>query len=47
MSEDYNDNRTIQAQSSETISGDGGGGSGITPDMDYVCLLYTSDAADE
>ncbi len=26
MSEDYNDNRTIQAQSSETISGDGGGG---------------------
>ena len=36
MSEDYNDNRTIQAQSSETISGDGGGGSGITPDMDYV-----------
>ena len=33
MSEDFNDNKTIQAQSSETISG---GGSGITPDMDYV-----------
>ena len=33
MSEDFNDNKTIQAQSSETISG---GGSGTTPDMDYV-----------
>ena len=33
MSEDFNDNKTIQAQSSETISG---GGAGITPDMDYV-----------
>ena len=33
MSEDFNDNKTIQAQSSETISG---GGSGIAPDMDYV-----------
>ena len=33
MSEDYNDNKTIQTQSSETMSG---GGSGITPDMDYV-----------
>ena len=35
MSEDFNDNKTIQAQSSETISGDGGG-VGTTPDMDYV-----------
>ena len=33
MSEDYNDNTKIQAQSSEPISG---GGSGVTPDMDYV-----------
>ena len=33
MSEDFNDNKTIHAQSSETISG---GWSGITPDMDYV-----------
>ena len=33
MSEDFNDNKTIRAQSSETISG---GGSGINPDMDYV-----------
>ena len=33
MSEDFNDNKTIQAQSSETISG---GGSGIHPDIDYV-----------
>ena len=33
MSEDFKDNKTIQAQSSETISG---GGSGVTPDMDYV-----------
>ena len=34
MSDDFNDNKTIQAQSSEVISG--GGGSGISPDMDYV-----------
>ncbi len=34
MSEDFNDNKTIQAQSSETISG--GGGSGVAPDMDHV-----------
>ena len=33
MSEDFKDNKTIQAQSSETISG---GGSGIAPDMDHV-----------
>ena len=33
MSKDYNDNKTIQTQSSETISG---GGSGATPDMDHV-----------
>ena len=33
MSEDFNDNKTIQAQSSETISG---GGAGVTPDTDYV-----------
>ena len=33
MSEDYNDNKKIQAQSSEPISG---GGSGVTPDMDYA-----------
>jgi len=33
MSEDFIDNKTIQAQSSETISG---GGSGSAPDMDYV-----------
>ena len=33
MSEDINDNKTLQAQSSETISG---GGSGVVPDMDYV-----------
>jgi len=33
MSEDFNDNKTIQAQSSETISG---GGAGAKPDTDYV-----------
>ena len=33
MSEDFNDNKTIQAQSSETISG---GGSVLSPDIDYV-----------
>ena len=33
MSEDFNDNKTIQAQSSEAISG---GGSGIGADADYV-----------
>ena len=33
MSEDYNDNKTIQAQTSETISG---GVAGATPDMDHV-----------
>ncbi len=33
MSEEFNDKKTIQAQSSETISG---GGSGTAPDMDYV-----------
>jgi len=33
MSEDFNDNKTIQAQSSETISG---GGAGVTPDIDRV-----------
>jgi len=33
MSEDFIDNKTIQAQSSETISG---GESGTAPDMDYV-----------
>ena len=33
MSEDFNDNKTIQAQSSETISG---GGAGVKPDTDYV-----------
>ena len=32
MSEDFKDNRTIQAQSSETISG----GTGSSPDLDYV-----------
>ena len=34
MSEDFNDNKTIQAQSSETISG--GGVGGVAPDKDYV-----------
>ena len=33
MSEDFNDNKTIQAQSSEAISG---GGSGTVSDADYV-----------
>ena len=33
MSEDFNDNKIIQAQSSEAISG---GGSGIGADADYV-----------
>ena len=33
MSEDFNDNKIIQTQSSETVSG---GGSGVTPDIDYV-----------
>ena len=32
MSEDFKDNKTIQAQSSETISG----GAGSSPDLDYV-----------
>ena len=41
MSKDYNDNKTIQAQSSETISG---GGSGATPDdIDYVKPAEVSD----
>ena len=33
MSEDFKDNKTIQAQSSETIAG---GGIGSGPDLDYV-----------
>ena len=33
MSEDFNNNKTIQVQSSETISG---GGTGSSPDLDYV-----------
>ena len=33
MSEEFNDNKTIHAQSSETISG---GGSSAAPDIDYV-----------
>jgi hypothetical protein len=33
MAEDFNDNKTIQAQSSETISG---GDAGVTSDTDYV-----------
>ena len=33
MSEDFNDNKTIQAQSSETISGEGV--RGVAPDKDY------------
>ena len=33
MSEDFNDNKTIKAQSSEAISG---GSSGIGADADYV-----------
>ena len=33
MSEDFNDNKIIQAQSSEAISG---GGSGAVSDADYV-----------
>ena len=33
MSEEFNDNKTIHAQSSETISG---GGSSSAPDIDYV-----------
>ena len=33
MSEEYNDNKTVHAQSSETISG---GRSGVAPDIDYV-----------
>ena len=33
MSEDFKDNKIIQAQSSETISG---GTSGSSPDLDYV-----------
>ena len=32
MSEDFNDNKSIEAQSSETISG----GGATTPDVDYV-----------
>ena len=41
MSKDYNDNKTIQAQSSETISG---GGSGTTPDdIDHVRPAEVSD----
>ena len=31
MSEDFKENKTIKAQSSETISG--GGSGGVTPDM--------------
>jgi len=33
MSEDFKDSKTIQAQSSETISG---GETGVAPDIDYV-----------
>ena len=33
MAEDFNDSKTIQAQSSETISG---GGTGSASDIDYV-----------
>ena len=33
MSDNLNDNKTIKAQSSETISG---GTQGVSPDMDYV-----------
>ena len=33
MAEEFNDNKTIHVQSSETISG---GGPGTAPDMDYV-----------
>ena len=41
MSKDYNDNKTIQTQSSETISG---GGSGATPDdIDHVRPAEVSD----
>ena len=34
MSEDFNDSKTIQAQSSETISGSGS--AGVGPDIDHV-----------
>ena len=37
MSEDFNDSKTIQAQSSETISG--GAGAEAAPDTDYVLSL--------
>ena len=40
MSEDFKDNKTIQAQSSETISG---GGAGAKPDTDYVRPAEVSD----
>ena len=40
MSEDFIDNKTIQAQSSETISG---GGSGPAHDIDYVRPAEVSD----
>ena len=33
MSDEINDNKTIQAQSSEVMTG---GSTGATPDMDYV-----------
>ena len=33
MSDEYENKSSYQAQSSETISG---GGSGVSPDMDYV-----------
>ena len=40
MSEDFNENKTIQAQSSETISG---GETGVAPDIDYVRPAELSD----
>ena len=40
MAEDFNDNKTIQAQSSETISG---GAAGSSTDLDYVRPAEVSD----
>ena len=42
MSEEFNDNKTVHAQSSETISG---GGSGVAPDIDYVRPAERSEQA--
>ena len=39
MSDEYDNNKSYQAQSSEVLDGSAGS---INPDMDYVCLLYTS-----